>query len=266
MHLKSRVKGIFMLMEKAVIGAELPGARKNKEGSDHVQATNTTLISMHGVKKNYRQGRVNVEALRGVDLEIQKGEMLAICGPSGSGKSTLLNIVGLLDDPTSGDVRVSGKSLNTISARQRADMRTDFIGFIFQNFNLIPVLTAHENVMLPLNLQGNDSREGMERARELLNAVGLTQQINAYPDRMSGGQRQRVAIARAMINNPRLIIADEPTANLDTETSIKVMELIAKLQSEKGCTFVFSTHDERILRYMSRVIHLRDGLIENRSA
>lgn len=255
-----------MLMEKVVSGAELPDARKNKQFSGHVQTTHTTLVSMNGVKKNYMQGRVNVEALRGIDLEIQKGEMLAICGPSGSGKSTLLNIVGLLDDPTAGNVLVSGKLLNTISARQRADMRTNFVGFIFQNFNLIPVLTAHENVMLPLNIQGNDSSEGMERATELLNAVGLTDQMNAYPDRMSGGQRQRVAIARAMINNPRLIIADEPTANLDTETSIKVMELIVKLQSEKDCTFVFSTHDDRILRYMSRVIYLRDGIIENRSA
>lgn len=239
----------------------------NKKGEEGVRqkATQPLLISMRGVTKTYLQGRVEVDALRGVDLDVAQGEMLAIRGPSGSGKSTLLNIVGLLDDPTKGDVTVSGKSLKDLSNTRRAGLRTDFVGFIFQSFNLIPVLSALENVLLPLSLQGNESAEGKARAIELLNAVGLSDQMNAYPDRMSGGQRQRVAIARALINNPRLIVADEPTANLDTETSIKVMELIAKLHAENNATFVFSTHDDRILGYMSRIVNLRDGLIEKKA-
>ncbi len=242
---------------------QVPSMRTEADGRP--KTAQPLLIGMRGVTKTYLQGRVEVDALRGVDLDVAQGEMLAICGPSGSGKSTLLNVVGLLDDPTKGEVTVTGKSLKDLSSSQRAGLRTDFVGFIFQSFNLIPVLSALENVLLPLSLQGNESAEGKARAVELLHAVGLSDQMNAYPDRMSGGQRQRVAIARALINNPRLVVADEPTANLDTETSIKVMELIAKLQAEKNATFVFSTHDDRILGYMSRIVHLRDGLIERKA-
>ena len=221
----------------------------------------TPIVSMVGLHKSYRQGHNIVPALQGVDLHIEAGEMLAICGPSGSGKSTLLNLVGLLDEPDSGEIRIKGRKLSELSPRTKADLRSSTVGFIFRNFNLIPVLTALENVLLPLRLRGRTTADDEGRARSLLHSVGLQDQVRAYPDRMSGGQRQRVAIARALIGRPRLLVADEPTANLDTENSLKVMELLAELSNAQDVTCVLSTHDHRILQHMSRVVTLREGRI-----
>jgi len=222
-------------------------------------ADDATLVELRGVHKRYRQGRVEVPALAGVDLDVGPREMLAICGPSGSGKSTLLNIVGLLDEPDAGSVRVGGAALAELDARARARLRARAVGFVFQSFNLVPVLSALENVLLPLALQGRADRAGRRRAQALLDAVGLGARARAYPDRLSGGQRQRVAIARALVTEPRLVVADEPTANLDTATSRVVMALIQALRERLGTTFVFSTHDDRILPFMSRIVQLRDG-------
>jgi len=223
--------------------------------------TSLPIVSLLGLHKSYRQGHSVVQALRGVDLHIETGEMLAICGPSGSGKSTLLNIIGLLDEPDMGEMEIDGRRLGELSSRAKADLRSSAIGFIFQSFNLVPVLTALENVMLPLRLRGKTTKADEARAEQLLRTVGLQDQIRTYPDRMSGGQRQRVAIARALITRPKLLIADEPTANLDTENSLMVMELLARLRSEQSVTCVFSTHDHRILKHMSRIVSLRDGRI-----
>ncbi|GJJ00869.1 lipoprotein ABC transporter ATP-binding protein LolD [Duganella rhizosphaerae] len=219
------------------------------------------LARLGAIHKTYRQGEVMVEALRGVDLVIAEREMLAICGPSGSGKSTLLNLVGMLDEPTSGSVVIDGQDVLRLSRDAKADLRSSAIGFIFQSFNLIPVLSALENVLLPLRLRGKLDAAASARGRELLARVGLAAQLNAYPDRMSGGQRQRVAIARALVTQPRLVVADEPTANLDTDTSMVVIDLIASLRRDLDTTFVFSTHDHRILGHMDRTVHLRDGRI-----
>lgn len=231
-----------------------PAAQRHKEEA-------TELARLTGIRKDYMQGSVKVAALRDVSLAIAEREMLAICGPSGSGKSTLLNIIGMLDEPTAGSVAVAGQALHGMSGNARADLRSATIGFIFQSFNLIPVLSALENVLLPLRLRGKLAPGAAAHAQALLERVGLAQQMKAYPDRMSGGQRQRVAIARALVTRPRLVVADEPTANLDSETSMLVMELIASLRRDFATTFVFSTHDNRILGHMSRIIELRDGAI-----
>jgi putative ABC transport system ATP-binding protein len=217
------------------------------------------LARLTAIHKSYLQGAVSVPALRGVDIAVAQGEMLAICGPSGSGKSTLLNIIGLLDEPTTGEVILAGQRVLEMSANARADLRRAALGFIFQSFNLVPVLSALENVLLPLRLRGRVGRGAHDHARQLLARVGLAAHMHARPDRMSGGQRQRVAIARALVGAPRLVVADEPTANLDTENSMVVMDLIASLRRELGTTFVFSTHDSRILGHMTRIVPLRDG-------
>ena len=219
------------------------------------------LARLTAIHKNYLQGAVKVEALRGVDVTLAAREMLAICGPSGSGKSTLLNLIGMLDEPSSGSIMIAGQDVLALSRNAKADLRSAAVGFIFQTFNLIPVLSALENVLLPLRLRGKLAPGAKQHAQDLLARVGLAPQMHAYPDRMSGGQRQRVAIARALATRPRLVIADEPTANLDSETSMLVMDLIASLRRDFDTTFVFSTHDSRILGHMTRTIHLRDGRI-----
>ena len=219
------------------------------------------LVRLSAIHKSYLQGQVQVDALRGVDLNVAEREMLAICGPSGSGKSTLLNIIGLLDEPTSGNIVMAGNPVLGMTQNQRADFRSESVGFIFQTFNLVPVLSALENVLLPLSLRGKLDKHSTAHATLLLEQVGLKGQLHAMPDRLSGGQRQRVSIARALIGRPRLVIADEPTANLDSDTSMMVMDLISSLRRDFDTTFVFSTHDERILGHMSRVVHLRDGRI-----
>ncbi|MFL6676285.1 MAG: ABC transporter ATP-binding protein [Massilia sp.] len=224
-------------------------------------AAGAELARLTGIHKTYLQGSVAVEALRGVDLSVAQGEMLAICGPSGSGKSTLLNIIGLLDEPTEGSMLLAGRPVMEMTRNARADLRRAALGFIFQSFNLVPVLSALENVLLPLRLRGKLQPGAQQHAQQLLARVGLAAHMKARPDRMSGGQRQRVAIARALVGAPRLVVADEPTANLDSENSMMVMDLLASLRRELGTTFVFSTHDSRILGHMTRIVQLRDGCI-----
>jgi putative ABC transport system ATP-binding protein len=221
------------------------------------------VVRMKDVRKTYRQGQTTVEALRGVSLEVRRAELLAICGPSGSGKTTLLNMIGLIDRPSSGSVAIEGLETGGLAPDRLARTRSRNLGFIFQNFNLLPVLTAYENVLLPLQLRGRVGARERQKVRELLDEVGLAAQSEALPDRMSGGQRQRVAIARALVTDPPLVIADEPTANLDTETAWAVMSLIHKLNASRGATFVFSTHDSRVIDRVHRCVWLKDGQISN---
>jgi putative ABC transport system ATP-binding protein len=206
-------------------------------------------------------GKVETQALRGVNLTIENGEFTALVGPSGSGKTTLLQMIGCLDQPTTGRVCVSGKDVTTLNRNQRADMRRGHIGFIFQFFALIPTLSAYENIEMPLLLNGHTAAERRARVLELLEAVDLKERANNRPDQLSGGQQQRVAIARALAPKPALILADEPTANLDTTNGEQVMEIMTRLNKETGVTFVFATHDPRVIKYARRIVTLRDGLV-----
>jgi putative ABC transport system ATP-binding protein len=217
--------------------------------------------------RDFKIGEIETHALRGVNLSIENGEFTALVGPSGSGKTTLLQLLGLLDQPTSGQVFINGKDATRLNRNQRADLRKGTIGFIFQFFALIPTLTAYENVEMPLLLNGTKSVERKARVNEMLEAVGLTDRAHHRPDQLSGGQQQRVAVARALSIRPSVVLADEPTANLDTENGRQVMDIMAKLNKETGVTFVFATHDPRVIKYASRVVTLRDGLIvENNGA
>jgi putative ABC transport system ATP-binding protein len=211
--------------------------------------------------RDFKIGEVETHALRGVDLSIENGEFTALVGPSGSGKTTLLQLIGLLDLPTSGQIFINGKDATRLSRNQRADLRKGTIGFIFQFFALIPTLTAYENVEMPLLLNGTKPAERKARVNEMLEAVGLSDRAHHRPDQLSGGQQQRVAVARALSIRPTVVLADEPTANLDTENGKQVMDIMAKLNKETGTTFVFATHDPRVIKYAQRVVTLRDGLI-----
>ena len=219
------------------------------------------VVKIENVTRTYQIGKLETHALRGVSLSINSGEFTALVGPSGSGKTTLLQMIGCLDQPTSGRVTVDGKEVTSLNRNQRADMRKGHIGFIFQFFALIPTLTAYENVEMPLLLNGHSPKERRDRVMELLSAVDLTDRANNRPDQLSGGQQQRIAIARALAPKPALILADEPTANLDTENGKQVMEIMKKLNQETGETFVFATHDPRVINYASRVVTLEDGVI-----
>ncbi|WP_446326897.1 ABC transporter ATP-binding protein [Burkholderia pseudomallei] len=219
------------------------------------------IVRLQRVSKRYR----DVDALRDIDLDVPAGEMLAIIGPSGSGKTTLLNLIGLLDRPSSGEIALLGVSTTQMTPTQYAEQRRRVIGFVFQSFNLIPVLNALDNVLLPLRLAGDVTYAERDRAKALLEEVGLGDHIHKRPDKMSGGQRQRVAIARALIGQPRLVIADEPTASLDSDNTHAAMQLFQRLNRAHGVTFVFSTHDERALSYMDRCLTLSDGQLFNRS-
>ena len=220
------------------------------------------VVKIENVTRVYRVGKIETQALRGVNLSIENGEFTALIGPSGSGKTTLLQMIGCLDQPTSGRVFINGKDVTSLNRNQRADMRRGTIGFIFQFFALIPTLTAYENVEMPLLLNGHLHKERRERVMELLAAVDLTDRANNRPDQLSGGQQQRVAVARALAPKPTLILADEPTANLDTANGQQVMEIMKKLNKETGVTFVFATHDPRVINYAARVVTLKDGVIE----
>ncbi|HSL43827.1 MAG TPA: ABC transporter ATP-binding protein [Anaerolineales bacterium] len=211
--------------------------------------------------RDFKIGEVETHALRGVNLSIVDGEFTALVGPSGSGKTTLLQLIGLLDQPTSGQVFINGKDATRLNRNQRADLRKGTIGFIFQFFALIPTLTAYENVEMPLLLNGTKPAERKARVNEMLEAVGLTDRAHHRPDQLSGGQQQRVAVARALSIRPTVVLADEPTANLDTENGKQVMDIMAKLNKETGTTFVFATHDPRVIGYANRVVTLQDGLI-----
>jgi putative ABC transport system ATP-binding protein len=224
-----------------------------------------SVIQLEDVTRNYQVGEVETPALRGLTLTIEEGEFTAIVGPSGSGKTTVLQMMGCLDRPTSGTVQVKGQDVNHLNNNQRADLRKGTIGFIFQFFALIPVLTAYENIELPLLLTGNGSQARRARVNELLEAVVLSQRAHHRPDQLSGGEKQRVAVARALAVNPVLVLADEPTANLDTENGNQVMEIMQRLNEETHTTFVFATHDPRVIPFARRVVTLRDGRVADNS-
>jgi putative ABC transport system ATP-binding protein len=222
---------------------------------------NSPVITLHNVSKSYRLGKVDVPALSNVDLDIQKGEFTALAGPSGSGKTTLLNLIGCLDKPTRGQVLLEGQDVTHTSLDKLADIRGTRLGFIFQTFNLLPILTAFENVEYPLLLSGVPRKERHRRVWKWLENVDLTGQTTQRPDQLSGGQRQRVALARAMVTEPVLVLADEPTANLDSETGAQILALLSSINRETGATFLFATHDPAIIGRASRRIRLRDGHI-----
>lgn len=222
------------------------------------------LLKLEKVEKIYIAGKVKVHALKGVDLEVEKGEIIALVGPSGSGKTTLLNIIGCIDKPTSGKVIMEDILLNEKSPDELANLRRYYFGFIFQSFNLIPVLNVYENVEIALNLKYPrlSKREKKRKIFEILELVGLKDKKDAKPLELSGGEQQRVSIARALVKDPEFVLADEPTANLDSETGKNIVHLMKELNEKRGVTFIFSTHDPLIMQYAKRIIKLRDGKIE----
>ena len=220
-----------------------------------------TVIETRQLYKTYDAGKIAVHALNGVDLTITEGEFTAIVGPSGSGKTTLLNIIGGLDHPTSGQVLIDGEDISRYSDSRMIDFRMEKIGFVFQAFNLIPVLTALENVEFIMLLQKQPRKKRLERARQLLQEVGLTDKLHKRPAELSGGQQQRVAVARALASRPRFVLADEPTASLDSVSTANLLDLMAKLNREEQTTFIFSTHDQRVIDRARRVITLEDGKV-----
>ena len=214
------------------------------------------------MSRAYRLGQATVPAVRSVSLSIRASEFVALQGPSGSGKTTLLNLLGLLDTPDSGAVFLDGRHGETLSENERSDLRRDRFGFVFQTFNLIPVLTAEENVSYPMVLAGVAAEERRGRARELLEAVGLADKLGVRPDLLSGGQRQRVAIARALANRPAVVFADEPTANLDSRTAEGILDLMRTINESSGVAFLFATHDPRVVARARRIVRLHDGAVE----
>ncbi|HOJ64411.1 MAG TPA: ABC transporter ATP-binding protein [Spirochaetota bacterium] len=219
------------------------------------------VIKTKDLYKDYVVNKIVVNALRGVDFVVKKKEFTAIVGPSGSGKSTLLHLIGCLDTLTKGEIYLNEKNISSLTKDQLALLRREKIGFIFQAYNLIPVLTVLENVIFPLTLLGVNPKEAKNKALELLKIVGLEGMEKRKPKEISGGQQQRVAIARALIKDPELVLADEPTANLDSKTGSEILDLMLKLNTEKGITFVFSTHDQMVMEYAKRLVFLRDGKI-----
>ena len=219
------------------------------------------IIELLDTSKSYRVGEIETRALDDVSLTVEPGEFTALVGPSGSGKTTLLQIIGCLDKPDRGTVTINGKDVTRLNANGRADMRREVIGFIFQFFALVPVLNAYENVELPLLLNGVGAKERRARVMELLDAVGLSDRIHNRPDQLSGGQQQRVAIARALAPRPLMVLADEPTANLDTANGEQAMEIMKRLNEQTGTAFIFATHDPRVMSYARRTVNLLDGRI-----
>ncbi|MDQ2076448.1 ABC transporter ATP-binding protein [Marinimicrobium sp. ABcell2] len=220
-----------------------------------------TIIDIQNLQKIYHAGEVEVAALKDVSFKIERNEFIAIMGPSGSGKSTLMNILGCLDQPTGGIYRLAGRDVSQMSDSELAGVRNRDIGFVFQSFHLLPRLNIVRNVMLPLKYSDIDPEEAARRAREMLGRVGLEQRLNHVPNELSGGQRQRVAIARALVNQPAIIFADEPTGNLDSKTSVEIMDLFTELH-RAGQTIILVTHESEIADYAQKVIHMRDGEIE----
>ena len=220
------------------------------------------LLELKGVKKIYQQGKIEVPALRGIDLKVETGEFTTIFGPSGSGKTTLLNMIGCLDKPTSGKITFNNQELGALDKKGLAMIRRHNVGFIFQSYNLIPVLTTYENVEFAIRLVNkHNDKELKDRVMKILAAVGLEGLEDRKPNELSGGQKQRVAIARALVKEPKLVLADEPSANLDSKTSEEVLQVMVKMNQELGTTFIFSTHDPRVMDYARRLIEIRDGLI-----
>lgn len=220
------------------------------------------VIEIQGLIKDYPLGKTTVHALRGIDFSVEEGAFLSIVGPSGSGKTTLLNIIGCIDQPTAGQVKIQNQEISQLNDRQITDLRLHKIGFIFQSFNLIPVLNVRENVEFPLLLmKSKRTAEVNARVEQLIEAVGLLDYIEHKPAELSGGQRQRVAIARALVGNPDIVLADEPTANLDSETSDSILKLMKELNEVEKTTFIFSTHDPEVLKYAAKIVKIRDGML-----
>lgn len=223
------------------------------------------LIELKNIQKVYHLGEVDVPVLKGISASIRRGELVALMGASGSGKSTLMNLLGCLDHATSGEYWLDGREISQLSVRERAQVRKQTIGFVFQSFNLLPRTSALENVLMPLTYSAETLSEGQmrERAGELLKRVGLGERTDHHPSQLSGGQQQRVAIARSLVNNPRLLLADEPTGNLDSHTSEEILTMFQELNRVDGLTIILVTHDPGVARHAQRVIHIKDGLIEN---
>ncbi len=219
------------------------------------------IIEIKDLKKIYNDSEVAVHALNGVNLTFQQGEFAAIVGPSGSGKTTLLNLLGGLDEPSEGTIQIDGLNIGELSSRKLINFRLKNIGFVFQSFNLIPVLTAYENVEFIMNLQGYSREKRHTRTTELLESVGLGDRVNSRPAKLSGGQQQRVAVARALASKPKFILADEPTANLDSQSTSNLLDIMEKLNREENITFIFSTHDQRVVNKARRVIQVEDGKV-----
>jgi putative ABC transport system ATP-binding protein len=219
----------------------------------------TALIDVQDVHKAFKLGDTQVRALRGASLQVHAGEFTAVVGASGSGKSTLFNLIGCLDEPDQGRILIDGQDVSHLGDAARSRLRNRKIGFVFQSFNLVPVLSVSENVELPLLLHDLSAAQRRERVQQALADVELSAFAKQWPDKLSGGQRQRVAIARALVTQPALVLADEPTANLDSETTARIVELLMELNDKRGVTFLFSTHDDKLIRRVARVVHIRDG-------
>jgi len=219
------------------------------------------MVSCKNLSKTYLQGSVSVDALKDVSIDIQTGEFLSLYGPSGSGKTTLLNLIGGLDTPTEGEVTIENTNISQMSSGDRAEFRLQNMGFIFQSYNLIPVLSAEENVSFVMQLQGIEAKERRERSHEILAELGLQGMENRRPSELSGGQQQRVAIARAIVSKPKIILADEPTANLDSHTAESLLESMLEMNTRYNATFIFSTHDNLVMQYAKRLVQLKDGEI-----
>lgn len=222
-----------------------------------------TLVRLENISKTFRQGDIEVHALTDINLKVEEGEFAALVGPSGSGKTTLLNIIGGLDSPSSGKVHLNGTDVTALNESELSDFRLFQLGFVFQAYNLVPVLSARENVELIMVLQGRPEAERRERAQHYLDMVGLGKVMERRPSALSGGQQQRVAVARALASGPRLVLADEPTANLDSDNATALLDIMHRLSHEEKTTFLFSTHDPRVMERAERIIQLRDGKIEN---
>jgi putative ABC transport system ATP-binding protein len=220
------------------------------------------IVTVEDVTKSYQQGKLEVRALRGLDLEVHPGELTALYGPSGSGKTTLLNLIGALDLPTSGRISIEGQDLGDLSRRELSHLRRDRIGFVFQAYNLIPVLTAYENAETVLALQGVSPADRAKKIGELFAEMGLEGLEDRRPDELSGGQQQRVAIARAIAADPAVVLADEPTANVDSETAERLLDIMEKLNRDRGVTFIFSTHDPRVMERARRLVRIVDGRVD----
>jgi putative ABC transport system ATP-binding protein len=226
-----------------------------------------SLVVAENIDKDYQAGEISIKALKGVSFQIEPSSFVSFVGPSGSGKTTLLNLIGCLDKPTHGRLRVADTDVSTLDQKQSASFRGNHIGFIFQDFNLIPVLTVYENIEYPLIMVQNvPVQERERRIMSLLEAVGMGEQRDKYPDQISGGQKQRVAVARALVTNPNVVIADEPTANLDSKTARMVIDLMKKMRDESGTTFIFSTHDPRVVAEAEIIYTLEDGELAGREA
>ena len=244
-------------MSAGAQSAALPAAGKD---------ATMNIIEIKGLKKDYPLGDTIVPALRGVDLEVAEGEFMSIIGPSGRDKTTLLNVIGCIDFATAGSVKVGDREITALGDRQITEIRLNKIGFIFQTFNLIPVLDVIENIEFPLLLMKSSAAEARKRADKLIEEVGLKEYAAHRPAELSGGQRQRVAIARALVTNPDIVLADEPTANLDSVTGASILELMRRMNELEKTTFIFSTHDANVLKYARRIVKIKDGLIEKEPA